>query len=229
MLADLKPKSSPIKPSKRPGIDTAANTSYSASAVPGQEEAQRPLQQPMQSRPHSSSTACEIQPAEDQPDSIVGHDIPMSQANDAANQWNQGHTEAGQASWFQSGHDWVAATSSQLASKANALWNDEVGCKALRDLHLKHDMLERHASAFMSWFQMLKLLETFLPQDRVSMLSLHCTITRLRSQLLAHGCKAVEVGGFEMTSTQLVGATAVAALLSIAAVAERKALKRYSR
>lgn len=32
-----------------------------------------------------------------------------------------------------------------------------------------------------------------------------------------------------MTSTQLVAATAVATLLSIAAVAERKALKRYSR
>ena len=43
------------------------------------------------------------------------------------------------------------------------------------------------------------------------------------------GAKAVEVGGFEMTSTQLVGATAVAALLSMAAVAERKALKRYHR
>jgi len=43
------------------------------------------------------------------------------------------------------------------------------------------------------------------------------------------GAKAVEVGGFEMTSTQLVGATAAAALLSIAAVAERKALKRYCR
>ncbi len=137
MLADLKPKSSPIKPSKRLGIGRTANTSYSASAAPGQEEAQRPLQQPMQSRSNSSSTACEIQPAEDQPDSIVGHDIPTSQANDAANPWNQGHTEASQASWFQSGHDWVAATSSQLASKANALWSDEVGCKALRLLHLK--------------------------------------------------------------------------------------------
>lgn len=43
------------------------------------------------------------------------------------------------------------------------------------------------------------------------------------------GAKAVEVGGLEMTSTQLVAATAVATLLSIAAVAERKALKRYSR
>ncbi len=175
MLADLKPKSSLIKPSKRPGIDTAANTSYSASAVPGREEAQRPLQQPMQSRSHSSSTACEIQPAEDQPDSIVGHVSPTSRANDAAHQWNQGHAEAGQASWFQNGHDWVAATSSQLASKANALWNDEVGCKALRVLHLKHGMLERHASACMSWFHMLKLLKKFLPQDGVSTLSLHCT------------------------------------------------------
>lgn len=127
MLADLKPKSSPIKPSKRPIIDRAATTSYSASATPGQEEAQRLLQQPMQSRRHSSST--EIQPAEDQPDNVVGRDIPTAQADDAANQWNQGHAEAGQASWFQSGHDWVAATSSQLASlasKANALWTDEV-------------------------------------------------------------------------------------------------------
>jgi hypothetical protein len=155
MLADLKPKSSPIKPSKRLGIDRAANTSHSASAAPGQEEAQRPLQQPMQSRSNSS---CEIQPAEDQPDSIVGHDIPISQANDAANQWNQGHAEAGQASWFQSGHDWVAATSSQLASKANALWNDEVGCKALHVLHLKHDMLERHASACTLWFHLFSCL-----------------------------------------------------------------------
>ncbi|DBA78304.1 hypothetical protein WJX79_006111 [Trebouxia sp. C0005] len=165
MLADLKPKSSPIKPSKRPIIDRAATTSYSASATPGQEEAQRLLQQPMQSRRHSSST--EIQPAEDQPDNVVGRDIPTAQADDAANQWNQGHAEAGQASWFQSGHDWVAATSSQLASlasKANALWTDE----------------------------------------------------------------AVEVGGLEMTSTQLVAATAVATLLSIAAVAERKALKRLA-
>ncbi|DBB04282.1 hypothetical protein WJX77_005842 [Trebouxia sp. C0004] len=164
MLADLKPKSSPIKPSRRPGIDRAANTSHSACVVSGQEEAQRPLQQPMQSHSHSSPIASEIQPAEDQPDSIVGHDISTSQAKDAANQWNQGHAEAGQASWFQSGHDWVAATSSHLASKANTLWNDE----------------------------------------------------------------AVEVGGFEMTSTQLVGVTAVAALLSIAAVAERKALKRLA-
>ena len=226
MLADLKPKSSPIKPSKRLSTYRAANTSHSASAAPGQEEAQRPLQQPNQSRSNSS---CEIQPAEDQPDSSFGHDIPISQANDAANQWNQGRAEAGQASWFQSGHDWVAAASSQLASKANALWNDEVGCKALRVLHLKQDMLKRHASAFQSWFHMLKLLETFLPQNRLSVLSLQCTICTLKSQLLAHGCKAVEVGGFEMTSTQLVGATAVAALLSIAAVAERKALKRYSR
>ena len=161
MLADLKPKSSPIKPSKRPVTDGAANTSHSASAVPGQEEAQRPLQQPMQSPPHSSSATSEIQPAEDQPDSIVGHDIPTVQANNAANHWKQGHAEAGQASWFQSGHDWVAATSSQFASKANALWNDEVGCKALHVLHLEHDMLECHASACMPWFHMLKLLETF--------------------------------------------------------------------
>jgi len=174
MLADLRPKSLPIKPSRRPGIDRAAKTSHSASPVPGQEEAQRPLQQPMQSRSHSNSVPSEIQPAENQPDSIVGHNIPTSQANDAANQWNQGHAEAGQASWFQKGHDWVAATSSQLASKANALWNDEVGCKALRVLHLGYDMLECHASACMSWFHMLKIREMLLPQDRLSMHSLHC-------------------------------------------------------
>ena len=170
MLADLKPKSSPLKPSKRSVIGRAANTSHSASAVPGQEEAQRPLQQPMQLRSHSSSIASEIQPAEDQSQSIVGHNIPTSQAHDAA---NQGRAEAGQASWVQSGHDWVAATSSKLASKANALWNDEVGCKALRVLHLKIATLERHASACTSWFHVLS--ETLLPQDKLSMHSLHCT------------------------------------------------------
>jgi len=39
--------------------------------------------------------------------------------------------------------------------------------------------------------------------------------------------QAIEVAGIEMTSTQLISTAAVAAVLSIAAVAERKALKRY--
>lgn len=46
-------------------------------------------------------------------------------------QQSQDHAGSNEASWFQTGHDWISATSSQLAGKANALWQDEVSCTLL--------------------------------------------------------------------------------------------------
>ena len=132
-LAGLKPKSSPIPSSGRPTESNASRTGrHSDNTTPEQEDAQRPLQQPWQSGTGSSTITSEIQPAEDQPDSAFTHQSPAHQANGMADQQqSQDHAGSTEASWFKTGHDWVSATSSQLAGKANALWQDEVSCTLL--------------------------------------------------------------------------------------------------
>ncbi len=126
-LADLKPQSSPIKPHKkptRPDASTAATSCQTDCTPPKPEEAERPLQQPWRTGTPSSVDTSEIQPAEDQPDS---HKVQARYSTGAS---SQQHREDGSGAhgpgWFQNGHDWVMAATGQLASKANALWRDEV-------------------------------------------------------------------------------------------------------
>lgn len=71
----------------------------------------------------------------------------------------------------------------------------------------------------------LSILWGSILQQLCALLSHHCVVIHLGLTGL-HVPQVSEVGGFGMTSTQLAGATAIAALLSFAAVAERKALRR---
>lgn len=141
-LAGLVPKSSAAKSSQSlTAAPRVASSSQTDSTLSKTDEARQTGLPSWHADTSSNAATSEIQPAEEQPDSNGKDQKHLRRFSDAGNlQQSRKLAEASQPGWLQSGHDWVTATSSQLVSKANALWHDEV-------CHL----LSQDACTFSTW------------------------------------------------------------------------------